>query len=232
MADRSLPARLHLLPIQPKRGRRVRLCYCGKRERIARDLHDLLGHTLTVIAVKSDIANRLFSLDPELAHREIADVEATAREALREVRSAVTGYRAEGITAELSNVRSALTSSGVQLFTQVEDIALPAADRNALCFVIREAVTNILRHAHATECHIELSQDNSVRLTIDDNGSGKRGGDGNGIQGMRERLQQVNGLLSVDSSTLGGVRVIAQLPGHSQVLSPDASPTPKASISA
>jgi len=209
-----------------------RLTQLGERERIARDLHDLLGHTLTVIAVKSDIANRLFSLDPELAHREIADVEATAREALREVRSAVTGYRAEGITAELSNVRSALTSSGVQLFTQVEDIALPAADRNALCFVIREAVTNILRHAHATECHIELSQDNSVRLTIDDNGSGKRGGDGNGIQGMRERLQQVNGLLSVDSSTLGGVRVIAQLPGHSQVLSPDASPTPKASISA
>lgn len=209
-----------------------RLTQVAERERIARDLHDLLGHTLTVIAVKSDIANRLFSLDPDLAHREIADVETTARDALRQVRAAVAGYRAEGIAAELNNARRVLTSSGVQLFTQVENIALPAADSNVLCFVIREAVTNILRHAHATECRVVLLQNDFVRLTIDDNGSGKSGGDGNGIQGMRERLQQVDGSLIVDVSIMGGVRVVAQLPCPSQALSRDTLPALKASVSA
>lgn len=204
-----------------------RLTQIAERERIARDLHDLLGHTLTVIAVKSDVANRLFFVNPEMAQRELSDVEATAREALREVRSAVTGYRADGIAVELSNVRRALNGSRIQLFSEIEDVALSAVEGYVLCLVMREAVTNILRHAHASECHIHLSQSDSVRLTIRDNGSGKRAGDGNGIRGMRERLQQLDGFLSVETLSTGGVSVMAQLPSGSKVFSPDVLPVEK-----
>ncbi len=189
-----------------------RLTQQAERERIARDLHDLLGHTLTVIAVKSDVANRLFSLQPEIAHREIAEVEATAREALREVRSAVTGYRAEGIAAEVSKTRNALGSAGVQLLTKVDPVELSSVESDLLCFVLREATTNILRHANATECRVELCKDALLRLTIDDDGVGKQSADGNGIVGMRERLRDAKGSLTIDGSPLGGTRVLAALP--------------------
>ncbi len=184
----------------------------AERERIARDLHDLLGHTLTVIAIKSDVANRLFSVQPEIAHGEIAEVEATAREALREVRSAVTGYRAEGIMVELSKTRNALRSAGVQLVTQVDILDISLTESDLLCFVLREATTNILRHAHATACRVELSKNDRIRLTIDDDGGGKQSPDGNGIEGMRGRLRHAHGCLSIVSSPLGGMRVLAELP--------------------
>lgn len=192
----------------------------AERERIARDLHDLLGHTLTVIAVKSDVANRLFSLQPEIAHREIAEVETTAREALREVRSAVTGYRAGGLAAELSKTRNTLGSAGVQLLTKVDSVDLFPTESDLLCFVLREATTNILRHAHATECRVEISKDRQVSLTIDDDGVGKQSGDGNGIEGMRDRLRHAHGNLTILGSPLGGMRVLAELPafgnGHQE----------------
>ncbi|ADW71628.1 sensor histidine kinase [Granulicella tundricola] len=184
----------------------------AERERIARDLHDLLGHTLTVIAVKSDVANRLFSLQPDVAHREIAEVEATAREALHEVRSAVTGYRAEGVEAEVSKTRNALGSAGVQLYTKMDFVDLSPLESDLLCFVLREATTNILRHAYATECRVEVSKDSLIRLTIEDDGLGKQGADGNGIDGMRERLRHARGSLVIDGSPLGGMRLLAELP--------------------
>ncbi len=184
----------------------------AERERIARDLHDLLGHTLTVIAVKSDVANRLFSLQPAIAHREIAEIEATAREALREVRSAVTGYRAGALSAELSKTRNALGSAGVQLLTNMNSVDLSPTENDLLCFVLREATTNILRHAHATECRVELSKDRQVIFTIDDDGVGKQSADGNGIEGMRDRLRQAHGRLTILGSPLGGMRVFAELP--------------------
>lgn len=202
-----------------------RLTQQAERERIARDLHDLLGHTLTVIAVKSDIANRLFYERPELAHREIADVETTARGALREVRAVVAGYRMDGISEEVSKMRDVLSSSGVQLFAEIGAIALPDEDKNILCFVMREAVTNVLRHATATECHIRLTGGDTVALTIEDNGCGKRGSDGNGIRGMRERLAHANGHLEMESSPRGGVLVVAQLPTRSPNGLPVASAT-------
>lgn len=189
-----------------------RLTLQTERERIARDLHDLLGHTLTVIAVKSDVANRLFSLQPEVAHREIAEVETTAREALREVRSAVSGYRSEGIAAEVSKARKTLDSAGVQLSTNLKSVTLSTEENDLLCFVLREAVTNILRHANATKCRIELVHDVFPGITIEDDGIGKHGHDGNGIEGMRERLRNANGRLTIDTSPLGGMRLLAELP--------------------
>ena len=207
-----------------------RLTQQAERERIARDLHDLLGHTLTVIAVKSDIANRLFRVKPELAHREIADVETTAREALRQVRSVVAGYRMDGISEEVTKVRDVLSSSGVELVAEIGTIALPDEDKDILCFVMREAVTNVLRHATATKCHIQLTGGDTVKLMIEDNGCGKRGSDGNGIRGMRERLAHANGHLELDSSPKGGVRVLAELPNRCQNGSAVASATMKGRI--
>jgi len=189
------------------------LTQVAERERIARDLHDLLGHTLTVIVLKSDIANRLFIAQPELAHREIAEVETTARKALAEVREAVTGYRAEGLQVEVSRARHALTSAGVQLSTDIEHIALPLVSANTLCLVLREAVTNVIRHSGATTCHLELQREGGLlTLKVEDNGSGKLGAEGNGLRGMRERLAAVGGTLQRESCADGGTRLTAQLP--------------------
>lgn len=189
-----------------------RLTLQTERERIARDLHDLLGYTLTVIAIKSDVANRLFSLQPEIAHREIAEVEITAREALREVRSVVTGYRSERIETQLGRAEKTLDSAGVHLSSNLNSTDLSPGANELFCFVLREAITNILRHAKATACKVELIQDRAITLTIEDNGIGKRGPDGNGIEGLRERLKLVNGVLSIETSSLGGTRVLAEVP--------------------
>lgn len=189
------------------------LTQIAERERIARDLHDLLGHTLTLIVLKSDIANRLFTAQPELAHREIAEVEATARKALAEVREAVTGYRAEGVQVEVSRARHALTTAGVQLTTDTEHMILPPVGANTLCLVLREAVTNVIRHSSATACHLELHRDGDLlTLRIEDNGSGKLGSEGNGLRGMRERLAAVGGTLQRERCADGGTRLTAQLP--------------------
>lgn len=201
-----------------------RLTLQTERERIARDLHDLLGHTLTVIAVKSDVANRLFYAQPELAHREIAEVETTAREALREVRSAVTGYRSEGLAAAVSKARGTLLSAGIQLSSTLNSVTLSPTENELLCFVLREAVTNILRHASATQCRLELTRNPLIALTIEDNGVGKQAHDGNGIRGMRERLLHAHGTLTIDTSMLGGTRILAQLPPAIAQAPPVAAP--------
>lgn len=184
------------------------LTQVAERERIARDLHDLLGHTLTVIVLKSDIANRLFTDQPELAHRAIADVETTARKALAEVRQAVVGFRYKDLAAEVSNARHVLLSAGVQLTTNIDYLAFPPAQSSALCLALREAVTNVIRHANATFCHIGLSCDGDrAILTIEDNGSGKLAPEGSGLQGMRERLAAL-GACSVASLSQQAVRFL------------------------
>ncbi len=189
------------------------LAQVAERERIARDLHDLLGHTLTVIALKSDVANRLFTLDPERAHQEIAEVEATARKALAEVREAVSGYRAEGFAAEVVEARRSLASAGVQLTTAVEPVALSEAEANTLCLVLREAVTNVIRHAAATVCVLTLQREgNRVRLTVEDNGIGIGDKHGNGLRGMRERLAGLGGSLACTGAGGGGTLVTVELP--------------------
>ena len=189
------------------------LAQIAERERIARDLHDLLGHTLTVITLKSDVANRLFTTDPERAHREIAEVEETARKALAEVREAVAGYRAEGFAAEVVRARRTLASAGVQLTTDLEPVVLSEAEDGVLCMAVREAVTNVIRHAAATGCRLELHRDgHEVRLMVEDNGRGSTGPEGNGLRGMRERFKALGGSLLRESADTGGTRLLAQLP--------------------
>ncbi|HEY1498903.1 MAG TPA: sensor histidine kinase [Acidobacteriaceae bacterium] len=182
-----------------------RLTQEAERERIARDLHDLLGHTLTLITVKLDLARRLLSRDPERARTEIVEAEQTARDALAEVREAVSGFRGAVLDAEIGRARRDLLSAGVQLTAALAPVHLSSSQTNALCLALREAVTNIARHAHATACHLALfEEDHVIHLKIEDNGQGGPVREGNGLRGMRERLQSIAGAINVTGSANGG----------------------------
>jgi two-component system, NarL family, sensor histidine kinase DesK len=196
-----------------------RLSQEAERERIARDLHDLLGHTLTVITMKLDLARRLLSHDSDRARNEIAEAEQTARNALAEVREAVSGYRAEGLDAEIGRARRSLLSADVKLTTTFAPVNLSPGQVNVLCLALREAVTNVVRHAHATVCHVTLlEQDRTIHFTIEDNGLGGQIREGNGLRGMRERLQSMAGAVKLTGSTNGGTSLEITLPlvGESQ----------------
>src|SRR6185369_11759925 len=126
----------------------------AERERIARDLHDLLGHTLSVIVLKSELASRLTATDPTRAAGEIRDVERISREALAQVRSAVRGYRSAGFESELREATRTLEAAGVQVKTEVEPSQLSPAQEGVFALALREAVTNVVRHAHASMCRM------------------------------------------------------------------------------
>ena len=190
-----------------------RLSQEAERERIARDLHDLLGHTLTVITVKLDLARRLLSRDSDRARIEIVEAEQTARNALAEVREAVSGYRAEGLAAEISRARRSLLSADVKLTTTLAPVNLSSSQVNVLCLALREAVTNVVRHAQATVCHVALlEKDRTIHFTIEDNGMGEQIREGNGLRGMRERLQSVAGAVKVINLPNGGTGLEITLP--------------------
>ena len=166
----------------------------AERERIARDLHDLLGHTLSVIVIKSELAAKLADRDTGRAIQEIREVERISRKALNEVRQAIHGYRGESLGAELANGRAALEAAGVTLVADVVPIPLDADEERALALGLREAVTNVIRHARATTCAVMLQrQDGVVRLIVEDNGVGGAGGEGAGLAGMRTRLAAIGG---------------------------------------
>jgi two-component system sensor histidine kinase DesK len=177
-----------------------RLATIAERERIARDLHDLLGHTLSVIVLKSELARRLVRSDPDRAEQEVREVEQTARTALGEVRSAVAGYRANGLDAELVNAQRALSVADVNVETAVDLPVLPAEHEAALALALREAVTNVVRHADArnTTIHADATPD-EVRLEICDDGRGATGPDGSGLAGMRERVTALGGHVTRDT---------------------------------
>jgi two-component system, NarL family, sensor histidine kinase DesK len=194
-----------------------RLSQEAERERIARDLHDLLGHTLTVITVKLDLARRLLSHDPDRARNEIAEAEQTARNALAEVREAVSGYRASGLDVEISRARRSLIAADVKLTTALAPVHLSSSQVTVLCLALREAVTNVVRHAHATVCHVALfEKDGTIHFTIEDNGLGGPIREGNGLRGMRERVQSMAGSVKLAGSANGGTRLDLTLPLESE----------------
>lgn len=187
------------------------LAKVAERERIARDLHDLLGHTLSLITLKASLASRLAERDPARAAIEIRDVERISRDALTEVRSAVAGYRDAGIANQLSNVEMMLQAAGIDMHASVDPVPLSAAEEAVLSLILREAITNVVRHAHATRCDITLSCVDGVRtLCVEDDGRGKRAPDGNGIIGMRQRAGALGGVVTIESSP--GTRIRVTLP--------------------
>ena len=195
-----------------------RLAGLAERERIGRDLHDLLGHTLSLVALKSDLAARLVERDPAAARSEIDAVSKVAREALAQVRAAVSGIRSAGIAAELASAKLLLECDGVALRHDWDErgmagAALPPRVENALALVVREAVTNVQRHARARSAEVALRADgDGVLLRIRDDGRGGAITPGNGLGGMRERIEVLGGRLAVDSVRGRGTVVEAWLP--------------------
>ncbi len=190
-----------------------RLATLAERERIGRDLHDLLGHTLSLIAIKAELAEKLSRRDAESAAREIADVKTIAREALKEVRVAVSGIRAAALEGELAAARALLGSSGVELTAPRLDATLPTEVENGVAMIVREAVTNIHRHSGARRAVIEIQQDaDAVLLVVRDDGNGGITRRGNGLTGIGERVSSLAGTLDIQSSPGKGTVVSARLP--------------------
>jgi two-component system sensor histidine kinase DesK len=188
-----------------------RLAKMAERERIARDLHDVLGHALSVITLKSELARRLVDTDRERAKAEIADVETISREALAEVRRTVRGYRPESLQAEFDRARSTLETAGVAVETHSAPVAIPPAHEGVLALVLREAVTNVVRHAQAKRCRLELQEvKGTCRLDIHDDGRGGRHVEGYGMRGMRERVEAFGGTLILDARA--GTKLTITLP--------------------
>lgn len=194
------------------------LATIAERERIARDLHDVLGHTLSTITLKAELASHLLASNPEQAAREIRDVERLSRQSLSEVRSAVRGYRSVGLAGELANAKLALEAAGVNLDYFFDTLSILPAAEGVLTFALREAVTNVVRHASATHCRITLHiTDGHVVLSVADDGSGvtSNTGSGSGLPFMRERVRALGGYVhltpsrSVDES---GVRLDVGIP--------------------
>ena len=175
------------------------LATVAERERIARDLHDLLGHTLSVIVIKSELAAKLSQIDPRRAASEIRDVERISRNALGEVRQAIHGYRGERVTDELSTARAALEAVGVTLVADVGPAGLDVDVERAFALAVREAVTNVIRHARAEHCEVALVREpEGVRLTVQDDGVGGEQPEGAGLSGMRARLAALGGTVERD----------------------------------
>ncbi len=201
--------------LQLSHGEVRRLAATAERERIGRDLHDLLGHTLSLVALKSELAGKLVQRDPQAARLEIEEVSRVAREALAQVRRAVTGIRAAGLAAELASAKLLLGMDGITLRHEIAEVALPAELETALALAVREAVTNIQRHAHAHNAEVRLSQlGNEIQLQVSDDGRGRSIVAGNGLRGMRERVEALQGRLELDSSTQNGtcLRLYVPLP--------------------
>jgi two-component system sensor histidine kinase DesK len=188
-----------------------RLAKIAERERIARDLHDVLGHTLSLIALKSQLASKLAERDPARALAEIREVEQIARTSLDELREAVAGYRGSGLAAELEHARAVLGAAGLQVDCTADDVRLAPANESVLTLAIREAVTNVIRHARASTVQLRVAQsDGACRFEIQDDGVGGAATEGVGLTGMRERVESHGG--SLERSVEHGTRLVVTLP--------------------
>ena len=188
-----------------------RLAQVAERERIARDLHDVLGHTLSVIVLKSELAARLAEIDPTRAVAEIADVERIARTSLSELREAIAGYRTVGIAAEVERAKSVLETAGVRVECELGEMRLPPRFEGVVTLALREGVTNIVRHAGASTCRLRLAQTaRECRIEIADDGRGGGATEGFGLAGMRERVEALGGTLVRDIAH--GTHLVLTLP--------------------
>jgi two-component system, NarL family, sensor histidine kinase DesK len=194
------------------------LAKVAERERIARDLHDVLGHTLTLISVKSTLAGKLLDKDPAKAKSEIADIEKVSREAMAEIRNTLRGYSAYKLSDELQRAQAALESAGVAVNTESGEVPLTAAQESVAALIMREAVTNVVRHAQARHCSLRVARNNGACvLEIQDDGCGAFTSEGNGLRGMRERVEALGGTFRYKTS--GGTKLSFEFP----LTVPDAS---------
>jgi two-component system sensor histidine kinase DesK len=199
-----------------------------ERLRLARDLHDLLGHSLSLITLKSELAGRMLPDHPDKAAQQVADIEQVSRQALVDVREAVTGYRRPRLAGELAGAQVALTAAGViaDLPAEPDLTAVSENSESALAWALREAITNVVRHSGAQRCVAELVRRHTLdgpvlELSVEDNGSGGSGkGPGNGLTGLGERLEKIGG--SLETTRLKhGFRLVARVPAGTPLTSAD-----------
>jgi two-component system, NarL family, sensor histidine kinase DesK len=198
------------------RAELARLAVADERVRFARDLHDLLGHSLSVIALKTQLARRRLPDDPDTAAADLADIEAVTREALREVRDAVSGYRQPVLDAEFAGARTALDAAGIETTIERPAVELPAEVEAALAWTVREAATNVIRHSGAQHSTIRLVPTaGQATVEVIDDGHGTNGtvGGGSGLIGLEERIRSAGGRLEAGPRDDGpGFRVRAVVP--------------------
>lgn len=206
------------------------LARTAERERIARDLHDLIGHTFTVITIKAELARKLMVKDQHRACREIKELEDISRDALKQVREVVTGYRTSDLSTELAHAKYILESNDVRFDYQLDDIKLDDNINKELAIIVKELVTNILKHAQASKVSASVSQENDqVFLQVSDDGVGFSDSAkqvnslssspneqvGYGLKGIQERVARLAGTLSIESSQ--GVTFKIQIPMEHKV---------------
>jgi two-component system, NarL family, sensor histidine kinase DesK len=204
------------------RAELARMAVAEERQRFARDLHDLLGHSLSVIALKAELAGRLLPGAVDDAAREVAEVERVARCALSEVRDAVSGYRELTLSGELAGARMALSAAGIEADVQVAPVELPPDTEAMLAWAVREGATNVIRHSHATKCTFRIAATaESAELEVLDDGVGGPadglGGPagsvgGHGLRGLSERAHALRGAVEAGARPLGGYRLAVRLP--------------------
>ncbi|MFE6689483.1 sensor histidine kinase [Streptomyces sp. NPDC057743] len=212
----------------------ARLAANEERLRLARDLHDLLGHSLSLITLKSELAGRMLPGRPDDAAKQVADIERVSRQALVDVREAVTGYRRPRLAVELAGARAALRTAQIALTVdpslEEEHRGLTDDTEGALAWALREAVTNVVRHSGARRCELLLTEEwevderRYVCLTVADDGDGpsRAQHDGNGLAGLRERLALTDGHLETGQAPgSGGFVLRAFVPLRAPAPSPD-----------
>jgi signal transduction histidine kinase len=211
-----LPSPWNIVAVPDARADLARLAVADERERFARDLHDLLGHSLSVIALKAQLARRRLADDPDAALDDVADIETVSRDALREVREAVSGYRKPALDAELQGARAALDAAGIETTIDRPAVELPDEVEAVLAWTVREAATNVIRHSGARHSTIRLVPAlDQASVEIVDDGGGLNGSDGGGtgLTGLQERLRQAGGHLEAGPRDDGpGFRVRAIVP--------------------
>jgi two-component system sensor histidine kinase DesK len=211
-----------------------RLAADQERLRIARDLHDLLGHALTTVIVKADLAARLAPLDADRAAQEMREVAALARQGLSDVRSVVTGYREISLLGEIATAREVLRAAGIEARLPVSEEDVPEQYRELFAWVLREGITNAVRHSRAG--HVRVTLDGrSIEIVDDGRGpasdptgaSGAEGAEGNGLRGLRERAAAAGARVIVGNAPGGGWRLRVEVPAPARLT--DAVPAPAAS---
>jgi two-component system, NarL family, sensor histidine kinase DesK len=207
--------RLRNWELAEARGELARLAVAQERERFARDLHDLLGRSLSVITLKAELAGRLLQSKPAEAAREIGDVERVARQALGEVRDAVSGYSKPTLDGELEGARMALSAAGIETEVERPGVELTEDVEAVLAWAVREGATNVIRHSRARRCSLTVAAtlgDASVEVLDDGPGRAANGNGGSGLTGLAARVGAFDGTVEAGERPDGGYRLRVTVP--------------------
>lgn len=207
--------RLRNTELMEARAELAEVAVAQERERFARDLHDLLGHTLSVVTLKAELAGRLLPDQPEQAATEMEEVETIARQALREVRQAVSGYHQPTLDDELAGARMALSTAGIEADFERAAVTFAPEVEAVLAWAVREGATNVIRHSHARRCTMRISAHlGSAAVEVVDDGPGGHAcdGSGHGLAGLAERAHALRGDIEAGPAAAGGFRLAISVP--------------------